>query len=325
MNRKITGAVLAVLATATALTSSAEAATTSAPSATRIVKIIRDTATITVTEQQYYGTDPRQRLDAYIHDTTVSGGRRWVVVYHGGSWENGTKATWSAANLAQRWFDEGFNVFNAEYQPMHNANGTLYMSTTTGKPAVWPQMRSDTQLAINYIKANASTFNIDVNRGAAYGFSAGGHLAALNGAYYKGVKVVVSVSGVLKPDYLAVMGEKGVFNGQPATDSMRTLYGYAVALVGCPHRDWASCGDRWGGFLPQTYVRNGSPAYYVIQGADDPVVPAATIAGFTYWLRAAGVPHKSAVVPGFAHTDAMIAPGTALWADVVAYVKAKTA
>lgn len=293
--------------------------------ALRVIKTIRNTSVLTVQTHQYYGTDPRQILDAYIHDVPVTGGRPWVVIYHGGSWENATKDTYSAANLAQRWFNEGFNVFNAEYQPMHNADGSLYISATTGKAAAWPQMRIDTQLAVNYIKANASAFNINVNRGAAYGFSAGGHLAALNGAYYNGVKVVVSVGGVLKPDYVAVMGEKGVYSGQQATDDMRTLYGYAVALVGCPHRDWTSCGNQWATFLPNTYLSSTKPAYYVIQGADDTVVPYGTLAGFDYWLNQAGVDHRVKMVDGFGHTDAMIAPGTALWADVVAYVKAQTA
>lgn len=312
--------MLALALTAT-IVAPAQAAV--APTATRVIRTISNTSVATVTEHQYYGTDVRQRLDAYIHDASVTGGRPWIVMWHGGSWENATKA--NNNSIAQRWFNEGFNVFNAEYQPSRNADGTPYISATTGKPAAWPQMRIDTQLAVNYIKANAGTFNINVNRGAAYGFSAGGHLAALNGAYYNGVKAVVSVAGVLKPDYLAVMGEKGFYGSQDATDAMRTLYGYAVALVGCPHRDWTSCGNTWATFIPNTYLSSTRPAYYIIQGSDDPVIPAATLDGFQYWLNQYGLEHKKVMADGFQHTDAMIAPGTTLWADVVNYVKAQTA
>ena len=296
-----------------------------APTGTRVLRTITNTATTTVTEHQYYGSDPRQRLDAYIHDAAVSGGRAWVVVYHGGSWENATKDTGSAVNLAKRWYDEGFNVFNAEYEPTHNVDGSLYISATTGKPVTAGAMRVDTQLAINYIKANAASFNIDPERGASYGFSAGGHLAALNGAYYNSVKVVVSVSGVLKPDYLKVMGEQGYYGDQEATKDMFMLADYATILVGCPHRDWTSCGASWNAFKPDNWLKPGRPAFYVIQGADDTVVPYATLGGFTYWLRYHGIDYKSNMAAGFGHTDAMIAAGTPLWEDVVAYVKAKTA
>ena len=122
------------------------------------------------------------------------------------------------------------------------------------------------------------------------------------------------------------MGETGSYGGQTATTQMRTLYGYLTTLVGCPHRDWTACGNSWKTVMPSTYLTlGGRPAFYVIQGADDPVIPRSTLAGFTGALSRAGLAYRSKLVTGYGHTDAMIGPSTALWSDVVAYVRAKTA
>ena len=296
-----------------------------APTNTNIVRVIRDTSVITVTEHQYYGVDPRQRLDAYIHDAKVSGGRPWIIVWHGGSWLNATKA--STATMSQRWFDEGYNVFNAEFEPAYKADGTPYISKSYGgtKPATWPQTRIDTALAVSYIKANATQFNINPNRGGAYGFSSGGHLAALYGAYYNGVKAVMSVAGVLRPDYVAVMGETGVYGSQQATTSMRKLWGYETAMMGCVERTWTACGAKWGTFYPHKYLTSTKPAFYIVQGDTDAVIPYATLDGFAYWLGYNHLSYTKVRMTGFGHTESMLGPGTTGWEKAVAWMDAHTA
>lgn len=286
----------------------------SQPSAVRVIKTISNTSVATVQTHQYYGSDPRQILDAYIHDVPVTGGRPWVVIYHGGSWENATKDTYSAANMAQRWFDEGFNVFNAEYTTPFD-----YAGNVTGKP--WPQMRIDTALAVNYIKANAAAFNINPDKGGAYGFSAGGHLAALYATYYNGVKAVMTVSAPLQPHRLRDVTRNGIWGQDEATPAMHDLVSYVYKIL-CPRPDWSGCGAVWDTFKPETYLSSTRPDHYIIQGMDDPVVPSATGAAYDYWVRAAGVHSTLVEAAGYGHTDAMIGAGTPGWATAVAWMKA---
>ncbi len=294
------------------------------PTLTHVIKVVRSTSVITVTEHQYYGADPRQRLDAYIHVTKVAAGRPWIIVWHGGSWVNATKS--ATAAMSQRWFDQGYNVFNAEYEPAYNPDGTPYISKSYGgtKPATWPQTRVDTALAVNYIKANASTFNINPNRGGAYGFSSGGHLAALYGTYYNGVKAVMSVAGVLKPDYVADMGETGAHGSESATTGMRKLWGYETAMMGCVERTWIACGAKWATFYPDKYLTSTRPAFYIVQGDSDPVIPYDTLDGFADSLSRYGLAFKKVRMVGFGHTESMLGAGTAGWSDAVAWMAAHT-
>jgi acetyl esterase/lipase len=294
------------------------------PTVSNMIRVLNDTAVITVTEHQYYGIDPRQRLDAYIHDARVTGGRPWIIVWHGGSWVNANKA--NTAAMSQRWFNEGYNVFNAEYQPAYKADGTPYLSLSNGggKPATWPQTRVDTALAVNYIKANASAFNINANRGGAYGFSSGGHLAALYGAYYNGVQAVMSVAGVLKPDYVAVMGETGSLGSRPATTGMRKLWGYETAMMGCVERSWTACGQKWSTFYPEKYLSSTRPAYYIVQGDRDEVIPYETLDGFAYWLGYHGLTYTKVRMAGYGHTESMVGAGTTGWNNAVAWMGAHT-
>ena len=89
-----------------------------------------------------------------------------VVVYiHGGSWVGGDKFEVGLAGneLARK----GYVVASINYRlgPKHK----------------WPAQIQDAKCGIRYLRASARQYNLDPNRIAAWGSSAGGHLAALLG------------------------------------------------------------------------------------------------------------------------------------------------
>ncbi len=88
-----------------------------------------------------------------------------IVIFHGGGWSMG-EASWGFGS-AQHYADMGIMAFSVQYRLQDDKNGvTPYESVI------------DAQKAIRWIRENASKFSIKKDKVAAYGWSAGAHLAA---------------------------------------------------------------------------------------------------------------------------------------------------
>ncbi|MFN3754677.1 alpha/beta hydrolase fold domain-containing protein [Flavobacterium sp.] len=112
----------------------------------------------------FKNTDSRAfYLDAYykIQDSL----QPVVLLIHGGGWKSGDKSQMQF--LAQEIASKGYACFNIEYRLSDEAK--------------YPAAVIDVKTAIKYIKANASKFNIDINKVAVLGCSSGGQMAALIG------------------------------------------------------------------------------------------------------------------------------------------------
>ncbi len=119
-----------------------------------------------------------------------------VVLIHGGGWRSGNMQL--AIPMAQKLAANGYVTAAVEYR----------LSTE----ALYPAAVCDIKAAIRWMRANASTYNINSKEIAIYGCSAGGHLAALvgttngykkfegdegNNNYSSNVEAVIDVDGVL--------------------------------------------------------------------------------------------------------------------------------
>jgi acetyl esterase/lipase len=111
----------------------------------------------------YCTADPAQKMDIYF---PASGGPWRTLAYiHGGSWMHGDKS--EASMFAHLMTSLGYLVVSINYR--------LY------PPATWPSMIEDVKCAIRSLRAHAVEYNLDANRIAAIGPSAGGHLVSLLG------------------------------------------------------------------------------------------------------------------------------------------------
>lgn len=123
-----------------------------------------------------------------------------LIMIHGGGWRSGTRSM--QVPMAQMLAAKGFVTIPVEYQ----------LSLEAKYPAAVFNIKS----AIRWVKANAAKYNIDTNRIAISGCSAGGQLASLVGMtnnvpQFEGdhgnkgtssaVKAIVDIDGVL--DFLA--------------------------------------------------------------------------------------------------------------------------
>ena len=89
-----------------------------------------------------------------------------LLFIHGGGWRGGSKAQWQAH--AQRYTGMGYVCACATYRLVPDA--------------VFPAQVEDCQAALQFLRAQASTWGFDAERIAAIGSSSGGHLATMLGA-----------------------------------------------------------------------------------------------------------------------------------------------
>ncbi|HEV7205921.1 MAG TPA: IPT/TIG domain-containing protein [Jatrophihabitans sp.] len=242
---------------------------------------------------QYEGTtDPNQSLTATWRSTRAKA--PWVVTLHGGSWIHGSQAY--TAWAASVFYAHGWQAFNLSY--------------SIGDKVPYSQQVTDLLAARKWIAAHAAQFGIDPNRGTAYGFSAGGHLAAVLGLS-GGFRTVVSVSGVLEPQRVAADGVRvaaAAAPANPAPNPEYNLYTRERDMMGCEYAGVSGsdgCAQRWRDFTPEYAIGRSRPmpAFYIVQGAQDPVVPPASALDFGGILRAHGVTDSVVMMAGFGHDD----------------------
>jgi len=119
-------------------------------------------------DQPYAGNDnPKQKVDLYLpkkRDTDKP--LPVVALIHGGGWVNGDRLGYAAAAI-------------------QFARTGDYAAVTVGyrltKEAHWPSQIYDCKAAIRWIRAHAKEYNLDPDKIAVMGSSAGGHLSSLLG------------------------------------------------------------------------------------------------------------------------------------------------
>jgi acetyl esterase/lipase len=111
----------------------------------------------------HYGPNRQQVLDVYLPPGTP-GWRPAVVLIHGGAWSKGDQKV--DAGLARRLAREGWVVV-----------ATTYRKTLPSLPNAY----EDVGMAVTWTRRHSRAYRIDTGRIAAWGESAGGHLALMLG------------------------------------------------------------------------------------------------------------------------------------------------
>lgn len=132
------------------------------PSATTATRCAAGTYS-TLPAIRYATSSPTQLLDLY-RPTSGAGPFPTIVWIHGGGWQSGSRA--SVAQILNL-VCQGYAIASIDYR-------------LSGE-ALFPAQIYDVKAAIRFLRANATTYNLDANRFVAAGSSAGGHLAALAG------------------------------------------------------------------------------------------------------------------------------------------------
>jgi len=184
-------------------------------------------------------------MDVYF---PVSGGPWPALVYvHGGSWMHGDKS--EAALFANRMVSQGYLVVSINYR--------LY------PPGRFPAMIEDVKCAIRSLRANAAQYNLDPDRIAAVGPSAGGHLVSLLGTSD-------ASTGWDVGEYLDQSSRvQAVIAIAPVTDLTQKFPDLDIEAM----RQVGFKEDNIVQASPVTHVTPDDPPFLLIHGDQDAVVP----------------------------------------------------
>jgi acetyl esterase/lipase len=223
-----------------------------------------------------------------------------VIYVHGGGWKSGSRLPIPAR--VSGFCSQGYAVASLDYR----------LSTV----AVWPAQLHDVKGAVRWLRANAAAYGLDPDRFAAWGESAGGHLAMLLGTTGGlGTLGTVTVGNV-------ALDLEGTTGGAPAVSSrvQAVIDGYGATdflqMRFYPTSDHdASTSDEsrlLGGAVqtlperaatanPITWVSPDDPPFLVLHGTVDKVNPFNQAQLLVEALWAKGVPVTFRPVLNAAH------------------------
>jgi acetyl esterase/lipase len=231
-----------------------------------------------LTEVSYCtGGVPLQKMDLYFPE---AGGPWPVVMYiHGGSWMRGDKA--EAGLLAYWMTSQGYLVVSINYR--------LYPEVR------FPAMIEDAKCAIRSLRANAAELNLDPNRIAVIGASAGGHLAALLGTTDETAGWDLGEH----PDQSSRV--QAVVAMAPVTDLSRNFPNADLETMRMAGFDETTIGVA----SPINHITPDDPPFLFIHGVLDTVVPSEQSTLMHDRLTDVGVPAQLVLVENAGHSFSM--------------------
>lgn len=249
----------------------------------------KDSANLTVLRNLEYipSGGERNRLDLYLpsNGTNLAPVIVWV---HGGAWLSGSKDECPA----RRFVGRGYAVASINYRLSHQA--------------VFPAQIEDCKAAVRWLRAHATEHQLDQERFAAWGASAGGHLVALLGAtgdtnlFDKGenldqssrVQAVVDWFGPTDFTQMSTYSPTNSPFDHDAPDSPESLL-----IGGAIQRNKRKAAAA----NPVTYVSKADPPFLIMHGNRDNLVPYQQSELLRDALQSAGVPVTLKIIEGAGH------------------------
>jgi acetyl esterase/lipase len=244
------------------------------------------------TDVPYLGLKRKETLDLYVPPASKRNGAA-IVLIHGGGWKVGDKADEREINFAGTFSAHGYICASINY-----------LMGYEGSPC-WPICLNDCQNAVRYLKSLAAFWNLDSNRIAALGGSAGGHLSAMLGLvpdfpfeneelaklYIGYDSKVAAVADFYGPnDLLAIEWNIPALFLESPTENP-ALYELAS---------------------PVNHVHPGAPPFFITHGTNDLTVPLSQSHLMAEALMRVGVEYEMKIVEGAPHSYHLQPEGTDL-------------
>lgn len=243
----------------------------------------------------YATVSDAERLDLY-EPATGDAPHPLVVIIHGGGWVTGDKRGDLPMAAIPGFLDRGYAVASINYR--------------LTSEAIFPAQLLDAKAAIRFLRANAGDFDLDPDRIAVVGESAGAHLALLlgttadvarfddpafgNGGVSSAVQAVVDFYG---PADLATADTHRTLNPSCPSEPDPNI----ASLLGAPP---AAAGDLAAAASPVSYLHpfQTLPPFFIAHGDADCIVPYQQSVELHEAIEAVA-PGRStlAIVPGSGH------------------------
>ena len=229
----------------------------------------------------------RQKLDLFVPPGATNP-LPLIIWVHGGAWLGGSKEQCPALTYLQK----GYAVASINYR--------------LSQHAVFPAQIEDCKAAVRWLRAHAKENNLDPDRFAAWGASAGGHLVALLGTagdvkkFDVGANLEVSsrvqaVVDFFGPTDLTAMAKDSLPDSRidhNAPDAPE------AKLIGGPvqeNKEKAAAAN------PITYVARNNPPFLIMHGNKDNLVPYQQSELLRDALQKVGVPVTFKIIEGAGH------------------------
>lgn len=202
-----------------------------------------------------------------------------VVFVHGGGWRLGSRRSVGPAYAG---------VSPSPFEQL-NAAGIAVASVDyrLSGEAIWPAQLDDVRAALSWLRLRADELGVDPVRVAAWGESAGGHLAALLGL----TTGVAAVAAWYTPSDLSALPAD--LAADPANPDTRE-----AQLLGAP---LSAVPELAAQASPVSYVTSDAPAFLLLHGRADRAVPWVQSERFAAALGSAGVPVELGSYDGADH------------------------
>lgn len=207
--------------------------------------------------------------------------RPTVLMVHGGAWFSGNKAHVSlhARDVAKA----GYAVVAVNYRLAPNYK--------------FPAQVEDLRSALRFIRDESDTYKFDPERIAAYGYSAGAHLATLLGLQQNEASNNVVEGAIVRA--IVAGGAPCEFSWIDA-ESERLKFWLGGSRKDLP--------ETYRLASPVSFVNRGDPPMFVFHGMQDRIVPIASSRKLQELLVKNGVPNEYRTVPKASHLGAFIDP-----------------
>jgi acetyl esterase/lipase len=243
----------------------------------------------------YLAPDRAEKLVLYLPVAPAKGKLSPAVVWiHGGGWTGGVKTENRAKEICTTLAAAGYVAVSVDYKLGDGA---------------WPTNLHDCKNAVRFLRAHAATYQLDPDRIAVAGGSAGGHLALMVGftgdrpefepagaaTPYPGVssqvRAVIDLYGPANLLTRQEVDEKGTPTGKLRPAGPAKVFG--------PDDPTAPVYRR---ASPVTHVTKNSPPVLILHGRIDTTVDRAQSEELAGVLQHHGVPHEIVMVEGAGHT-----------------------
>jgi acetyl esterase/lipase/lysophospholipase L1-like esterase len=274
------------------------------------IRKAEDGAPVSQPKEFTYGEVDGEKLgiDVYLPTTGSDKTKRpAVLLVHGGGWVGGTRK--DVANEARGLAKQGYVAFSASYR-LGNGPARLDDSALPVRNR-YPAPLDDCQRAVRWIRSKAGEFQIDPDRIAAIGWSAGGHLVSLLGtldtrdnsdpalaAYSSRANAVINVFG--PADLTLPLPENNLLGGpvDPSAEAWavrKPVRWLADELIGSTDVEAQKAAS------PLHHIDSKTVPFLIVHGALDKLVPIDQSRAFLRALQSKGIEAKLLEFPDEGH------------------------
>ena len=246
----------------------------SPPEVPAVIRVERDVA--------YLSEDRKEKADLYFPASASAIQRSGaILLMHGGGFNDGDKAKGREVQMAVEMAKSGYVCMSINYRLWNKGI----------KKPTWPRSLLDAKTAVRWLRVNAERLDIDPDRIAAFGNSAGGNLAAMlaTTAAADGLEPEEPYPGISTRIRCAID-----FYGALDLPNYHDMKMFQQTREKNP--------EVYRKASPITYASAGDAPLLIVHGTADETVPVSQAHTMADALKKVGVEHQLEIVPDAPHT-----------------------